>query len=464
MTLSTDLIRLIRTKEIEEADLARAALFVLDTAANFIGGTNCDEGRRFLGWARDAGHLTSDGLQGEPSRAAFVLGALAHVLEIDDLHRQGALHPGCVVVPVLWGRDWADRGNIDGKRALAAILHGYEAVARIGMAVGPAHYKLWHNTATCGPFGAAMAAATLLDLDEARCIDALGNAGTQASGLWEFLSTGAMSKPVHAGHAAEAGLTAAELAGHGISGAPAILEGERGFFTAMCPDAEPELVLREPDAPWQLHASSIKPWPSCRHTHPVIDAAQELRRTLANKRLAVDAVESIEITTYGAALDRCDNPNPGSVLAAKFSLQHCAAAALALDEVWFDAFEADARRQLASLRANCSASVSPKIQDGYPQNWGAEVRIQLSDGKRMTARRRHAKGDPELALDAEALKVKAMRLMVHGGIARPEEFVEAILAMPEGAPIPPLPYPLGRDARLKRGQSSDSAARSRALS
>ena len=310
MTLSSDLIRLIRAKQIEEADLARAALFVLDTAANFIGGTKCDEGKPFLAWARATGLLTRDGLSGEPARTTFLLGALAHVLEIDDLHRAAALHPGCIVVPLLWGRDWPVGEPAGGKRAMAAVLHGYEAAARIGMAVGPAHYKLWHNTATCGPFGAAMAAATLLDLDEARCIDALGNAGTQASGLWEFLSSGALSKPLHAGRAAEAGLTAAELAEHGITGAPTILEGERGFFAAMCPDAEPELVLREPDAPWQLHASSIKPWPSCRHTHPVIDAAQELRQTLMKQQLGADAVESIEIATYGAALDRCDNPKP----------------------------------------------------------------------------------------------------------------------------------------------------------
>lgn len=365
---------------------------------------------------------------------------------------------------MLWGRDWANDRPTDGKRALAAVLHGYEAAARIGMAVGPAHYRLWHNTATCGPFGAAMAAATLLELGESACIDALGNAGTQASGLWEFLSTGAMSKPLHAGHAAEAGLTAAGLAEYGVSGAPAILEGDRGFFAAMCPDAEPDLVLREPAASWQLHASSIKPWPCCRHTHPVIDAAQELRQALAKQSLQTDAIESIEIATYGAALDRCDNPNPDSVLAAKFSLQHCAAAALASDEVWFDAFEPDARDRLAPLRANCRVSVSQGIEEGYPENWGAEVQIQLANGERLSAKRRHAKGDPELALDADAMIAKANRLLSYGGVAEPEIFIDAILAMPAGAPIPSLPQPLGPAARTRDERRSDGAPRSRALS
>ena len=464
MTLSADLIRLIRAKEIEEADFDRAALLVLDAAANFIGGTNCDEGKRFLGWARATGQLTGDGILGEPARSAFLLGALAHVLEIDDLHRAAALHPGCVVVPVLWGRQWTTGDPVDGKRALAAVLHGYEAAIRIGMAVGPTHYRIWHNTATCGPFGAAMAAATLLQLDEGAAIDALGNAGTQASGLWEFLAAGAMSKPLHAGHAAEAGLTAAELAQHGITGAPAILEGDRGFFAAMCPDAEPDLVLGDPDDAWHLHATSIKPWPSCRHTHPVIDAAQELRQALAKQSLRADAIESIEIATYGVALDRCDNPDPDSVLAAKFSLQHCAAAALVFDEVWFDAFEADARARLAPLRADCNVSVSQEIESSYPQNWGAEIRIELSGGERLTAKREHTKGDPEFPLDAEALKAKATRLLAHGGVDRPEDFVDAVLAMPEGAPIPPLPQPLGPATRTGRGRRPHAAAQSRVLS
>ena len=94
------------------------------------------------------------------------------------------------------------------------------------MAVGSDHYKVWHNTETCGPFGSAMTAATLLDLTDKQTMFALGNAGTQSAGLWEFLATGAMSKHLHAGRAAEAGLLAAELAALNFSGPPAILEGK----------------------------------------------------------------------------------------------------------------------------------------------------------------------------------------------------------------------------------------------
>lgn len=149
---------------------------------------------------------------------------------------------------------------------------GFEAMTRVGMAVGPAHYRIWHNTATCGPYGSAMAAAALLHLDGPATVHALGNAGTQSSGLWQFLDTGAMTKHLHAGHAAAAGVLAADLAQAGFTGPPAILEGAKGWFAAACPDADPAAVVRDPDGPWQLMQTSIKPWPSCRHTHPVINA------------------------------------------------------------------------------------------------------------------------------------------------------------------------------------------------
>ena len=464
MTLTADLTRLVRTKPVTDADLDRAALFVLDAAACFLAGTNSDQGERLLSWARAAGHLTGDGLTGDPTRIAFLLGALAHILEIDDLHRGSTLHPGCAVIPVLWGEREAAEHPIDGRLALTAVLQGYEAAARIGMAVGPAHYKLWHNTATCGPFGAAMAAATLLELGDGACVDALGNAGTQASGLWEFLSTGAMSKPLHAGRAAEAGLTAAQLARHGLTGAPAILEGKRGFFAAMCPDAKPDLVLAEPDAPWQVHATSVKPWPACRHTHSAIDAAQELRRSLIFRGQNPSDIEKIEVGTYVAALALCDDRDPDSDFAAKFSLQHCVAAALDRDEVWFDAFSNDARQELTQLRGRCHLQVLDAIDKRYPESWGTEIQITLPGGEVLTATRQHTKGDPELPLDASAMIAKANRLLNHGGIAEPERFIESILTMPDGAPIPPLPQPLGRADRTDRGLRSDPAARNQVMS
>ena len=123
---------------------------------------------------------------------------------------------------------------------------------------------------------------------------------------------------MHAGRSSESGLLAAELAAHGFTGSPEILEGEKGLFAGMCADPIPDNILKEPDGPWQLPLTSIKPWPSCRHTHPVIDCALEL-----HKQIDGETISKIEIDTYQAALDVCNRPEPENEYQAKFSLYHC---------------------------------------------------------------------------------------------------------------------------------------------
>lgn len=461
MPLTRELIGLIRRKPIRAHDLRQAALLALDAVANCIAGANSDPGRRFLAWARDAGIVTAGGLAGDPGRSAFLLGSLCHILELDDLHRNSVVHPGCAVAPVLWAETRRTPDRIDGKLALSALLHGFEAATRLGMAVGPAHYRIWHNTATCGPFGSALAAASLRGLDDEATVHALGNAGTQAAGLWQFLDTGAMSKHIHAGRAAEAGLIAADLAKHGITGAPDILEGDRGFFAAMCPDGDPDRLGADPDGPWQAHRTSIKPWPSCRHTHPAIDAGQELRGRLLQAGTVTDAIQSVVVDVYPAAIALCDRPQPESLYAAKFSLQHCVAAALSHEEVWFGSFDGEARTALAPLRARCRVRGSRDLADAYPDAWGARVELQLQGGGLIEATRSHAKGDPELPLTGEEMTAKARRLLLHGGVEAPEAFIDAVLAMADGGPLPALPAPFGPPAAGTTAAEASAGSRRR---
>jgi 2-methylcitrate dehydratase PrpD len=135
-----------------------------------------------------AGRLAATG-------AAFVNGAYGNVLEMDDIHRAAILPAGPVVIPAALAV--AERQGADAREFLSAVVRGYEAMIRIGRSVGPHHYRFWHKTSPCGPFGAAAAAASLLRLDPARTVWALGNAGTQASGPWQCRLEGAMSKQLH---------------------------------------------------------------------------------------------------------------------------------------------------------------------------------------------------------------------------------------------------------------------------
>ncbi len=111
-----------------------------------------------------------------------------------------------------------------------AVALGYEAALRIGEAVNPSHYRYWHPTGTAATFGAAAAAGRISVSTAAQMLDALGSAGTQAAGLWEFNADGAMSKHLHPGKAAFNGMLAADLARKGFTGATRILEGDAGSF------------------------------------------------------------------------------------------------------------------------------------------------------------------------------------------------------------------------------------------
>jgi len=419
-SLTEQLVTLIRAKPISDEDRESAARFLLDTVANALGGRNTEPGRMLRAWFARQG--------ADAGRQAFLIGGLAHILEMDDLHRRSVTHPGCVVVPAALAL--ALRERCSGPAVLDAVLRGYEAVARIGMAVGPAHYRIWHSTATCGPFGAAMAAADLLGLDDSRTVHALGNAGTQASGLWQFIETGAMSKHLHAGRAAEAGVTAAELAALGFTGSPAILEGAKGLFAGACPDADPSAVMRDPEAPWQLHATSIKPWPCCRHTHPAIDAAIELHGRLGGAK-----PRAIEVATYRAALEVCDRPAPDSEYGAKFSLQHCAAIALTDGRIGFGSFDEGARDRLAALSKRVSLRAAEPFISAYPKSWGAEITLEMEDGSELIATRAACKGDPDRPLGDTELIAKAELLLAHGGIegAQAQRITDGLLALSRDA-------------------------------
>lgn len=432
-SLTQDLVRLVREKPLTSADIEAAALFTLDALANSIAGRNSGPGRILSQWF---GSNTATNTVPDAGRVAFLLGGLCHILETDDLHRESVVHPGCVVVPAAFAL--AEKHGLGGLDLLVAILHGFEAATRIGMAVGPAHYRIWHNTATCGPFGAALAAASLLKLSDEAAVHALGNAGSQSSGLWQFLETGAMTKHLHAGHAAEAGIRAAELAALGFTGPARILEGEKGFFRATCPDADPQAVLRAPDAPWQLVRTSIKPWPSCRHTHPTIDAGEELRARMVADNVAVDAIAEIEVHTYQAALDVCDRPVATSDYEAKFSLQHSVAAALAFPHVDFAAFADEARSACRPLAARVKVKRAEPWASAYPASWGGRVVVRLASGAEYAAERTHAKGDPEAPLSRDEMIAKARMLLAHGKVDRPDGLVDAVLGMASGGQPPQL--------------------------
>lgn len=405
----------LRRTRVPETALDAASSMLLDWLGSALAGCRTDPGARLLAYgdAEPEGSASVIGGKGARSTetAAFVNGALSHIVEMDDVDRGSVLHPGAAVIPAALAV--AEVRSKNGREFLSAIVAGYEVAIRIGEAVGKKHYHFFHNTSSCGGFGAAAAASWLLDLDEERIVWALGNAGTQASGLWEFNAEGAMSKHLHAGRAASNGVLAALLAERGFTGPSRILEGERGFFRATAPDADPDRVLAGLGAAkLKIHGVSLKPHASCRHTHAAVDCALELR-----SRIGTEPIDEVEVDSYGATLSLCDRPRPSTPYEAKFSLQFCVASALLRGDAGLGAFDEDSIRdaRVRELTSKVHVRIDPEIEARYPGEWPAKVRVRLTNGETIEAETAHPKGDPELPLSSTEIERKFEALAAYGG-------------------------------------------------
>ena len=430
-SISRKLYSLLKEKPVSDSDLNDTRLFMLDWTGCFAGGTATQQGEILSAYNTK---WAGEGLL----QSVFLMAAQSHITETDDLHRGSVTHPACVVFPVAWQLSRFLKKNLHD--CLVASLQGYEVMCRVGEAVGPGHYKIFHNTATTGVFGAAAAASFLLQLSEGQFVWAMGNAGTQAAGLWQFNEDATMSKHLHAGHAAEAGLKAALLAAENFTGTEKIVEGEKGFFAGLCPDPEPDAVLK-PSKGWKLSETSIKPYPSCRHTHPAIDAALAIRSEMELAGVHTSEIGSIEIKTYETALRFTDNPFPKSTFAAKFSIQYCVCLALEKGFPMLPHFEGDELLESSSsvLIQKTSVLADDGFNTAYPKNWGAQIKIKT--GSRVfKADIKSAKGDPENPLSVEEMVKKYAGLMTYAGVKKSlsENLSEWILKADGSTHIPEL--------------------------
>jgi 2-methylcitrate dehydratase PrpD len=404
------------SKPVDEATVARAAEHVHDWIGCAYAGSVQPVGRVLAAALHTEGSGPCRALgQSDtvsPAAAAFHNGGLGNVLEMDDIHRSSRSHPGPVIIPAaLAAAEWSGASPQD---FLKAVVRGYEAALRIGRSLGPAHYALWHNTSTCGVFGAAAAVSDLLNLTHEQTVWALGNAGAQAAGPWRCRHEPVMTKQLHTAHAAADGLKAAMLAKHGFTGARFMLEGEQGFYAATAPDAELAAVNATPDAPWLVWETSFKPWPSCRFTHTAIDAALILRE----QELALDNIAKVRIDTYADANVICNEPTPVSEIQAKFSLQHAVAATLINGPPGLDQFRGASLTNpaIAALRARCQITETKRFNDAYPHHFGTAVVIELNNGSEFEAACADALGDPENPVSSEAIQGKARTLMADAGL------------------------------------------------
>jgi 2-methylcitrate dehydratase PrpD len=340
--------------------------------------------------------------------AALVNGAAAHVIEFDDIFRDAVYHPGAPVVAAALAAAQA-RGK-GGGALLRAVIAGYEVSTRIGAAVSPAHYEFWHTTGTVGCFGAAAAAAVALGLDGRRAADALGNAGTFAAGLQEAFRGSDMSKPLHAGRAAETGLLVALLAERGVGGPPGILEGRRGFGAAMARDPDWRAAVDGLGIRWNIRATTQKNHAACGHTFAAVDGAIALTRAHG---LAPERVRRVRVGTYAKAQEVSGIADPRTPYEARFSLAYCVAAALVWGRLRLEAFQPArlADPAVRELMRRVEVRVDPAAEAAFPKRRSATVEIETTEGEVHEHRASTRKGDPENPLTDDEIADKYRELV-----------------------------------------------------
>ena len=339
--------------------------------------------------------------------AALINGAASHAVEFDDIWRNAVYHPGAPVIAAALAT--AQAQDASGEQFLRGVIVGYEISTRIGEAVMPSHYKYWHTTGTVGCFGAAASAATLLGCNREQFMNALGTVGTFAAGLQQAFRSEAMSKPLHAGRAAEAGVLAALAAAKGVTGVHDILEGEVGFGAAMSVDPDWEKATRGLGTDYNIMHVTFKNHGCCGHTFPSLDAVIELRN---KHKFAPKDIARIRIATYQGGLDVVDNFKPEGDYQAKFSLPYVVAHALIHGSVRLNAFGPDRLNdpQLRALMAKVELSADPELSRAFPRQRAARVEIETTDGRRLSHFQETRKGDPELPLSDAELNDKYLEL------------------------------------------------------
>jgi 2-methylcitrate dehydratase PrpD len=346
-----------------------------------------------------------------PAIAALVNGTAAHALDYDDVNWALLGHPSVSLVPVTLAV--GESTGASGAELLDAYACGFEVLAALGRSTMPglSFDGGWHATGALGALGATAAAAHLLKLGLVEVRNALGIAVSEASGV--VRNFGTMTKPLHAGLAAQAGVQAAGLAAAGFTADPLSLEGKHGFYACFGARSEvrPE-ALQQLGRVWELEQTGvvIKPYPCGVAGHPAIDAGLALRDRLGKVTASEIARISVGVTSY--TLDKMRYGWPENELQAKFCIPYQLACALVTGPPALPDFTAEGIGSNAEVRALAEITdlfIDDEIEAEWRRAGGSRpcrVRIEFTDGSSETELVRVSKGNPQVPLTDDELRAK----------------------------------------------------------
>lgn len=370
------------------------------------------------------------------ANAALANGTMAHGIEMDDVDTDASLHPGVAVIPAALAM--AERQKIDGMIFITSVVLGYEIMIRIGKAIGyPSSYysRGFHATSVAGVFGGAVAAGKILNLPAEKLVWSMGIAGSQASGLLEFLKDGSWTKRMHPGWAAHSAVIAAILADKRFTGPATILEGEQGFLKAYSEKFDPAMVTDGLGKSFAIMNTSVKLYACCRYSISAVDAALKLVKE--NNILPGD-VEVVTLRTFKKAIPLVVEPleikyAPRSVVDAQFSMPFAIAIAILKRRAFIDEFSEALIRdpEVLQLMKKIKIVYDPELDKDFPKVWPAQMEIKTrTGGKTYETLVKTLKGDSENPLIEkefqEKFEILAESVIPAGTIAKIEEKVKGL--------------------------------------
>ncbi len=348
--------------------------------------------------------------------SAFVNASVGNILELDDVHRTSIIHPGDTIIPAAIAT--ASCKPINAKKFLKSVIVGYEAAIRMGICLGTDHYKFFYSSATCGIFGAAATSSYIQNHDQnkksilSKLNYAIQLATMNSSGIWQCRKGEGEAKQYALANAARSGITAAFLAQNNAKTPIDMIEGELGFLKAYTNKINYDELIKKRDT-HLINEVSNKPWPACRHSHPIIGVSLELKEKIKKEKLDIENIEFIEIETYKTAIDFCNNPSPTNEIEGKFSLQHCCAISLKFENIHEDYFKKNVldNSYIKNLRKKINVKSNKNMSINFPKNYSAKIKIKFNNNVELSAKLDHAKGDPENPMSEKELCNKTVDLI-----------------------------------------------------
>lgn len=413
-SLQSGLADFIANADVSDDVLDVAQLAMIDACAAILSGTTSELAQPLLDFAikgaPGASVIIGTELALSPDRAALVNGTLGHAMDFDDTVSSMPGHPGVVTLSALLA-DLPTR-PVSGRELLEAFAVGYEIATKMGAAIGMGHYNLgWHSTGSIGVFGAFAAAARLHRMPTSQIAAGLGLTTSLASGL--RVNFGTMTKPLHSGWAASAGLAAAQLAASGVTGHARALDGPGGFFEVYgTSDSRPEALVDSLGSPYTMISPgiSLKKYPCCFALHRAIDALESIRREVS---LTPETVASIRVSVAPGSLKPVPYLRPQTGFEARFSMPYVLAVGAVDGRYGMEAFtdEAVRRPEVQDLLGRVSAVEDPACSPGDPlgvaKSAGTRghvaVQVELADGRTIERLVEKPPGSPDRPLSLEAV-------------------------------------------------------------